>query len=281
MAPNTSNTSTSTTAVTLAGPSFSLGSWFGVPIQVHSSYFFLVILAVLTMMPHFIFAAYQLLLYGPILFLTIIVHEFGHLFAAKRLGGTPVCIIMWPLGGLALCGRLDPATPKSMALVAAAGPATHILQMPFWVICAFVISLAGTNDRFGFSSGIYGNENVADFFVALCMGAFFLNLSIMLFNLLLPAYPLDGGQIFASVLLMRGCTPEKSGRITSITAMTIATGLGIFALGSLFLDRNPFSTLNLLVALWVGWSSFSLYQLVQAGRVREHPLFNTVAPDNT
>ena len=41
------------------------------------------------------------LLYGPILLLTVLVHELGHSLAARRLGGEVDSILLWPLGGLA------------------------------------------------------------------------------------------------------------------------------------------------------------------------------------
>lgn len=41
------------------------------------------------------------ILYGPLLLVTVLIHELGHSLAARRLGGHAEGILLWPLGGLA------------------------------------------------------------------------------------------------------------------------------------------------------------------------------------
>src|SRR5262245_25708971 len=38
-----------------------------------------------------------------LLFLTVLLHEFGHCFAARHVGGDASEVLLWPLGGLAYC----------------------------------------------------------------------------------------------------------------------------------------------------------------------------------
>ncbi len=52
-----------------------------------------------------------------------------------------------------------------------------------------------------------------------------LNLYIMAFNLLLPAYPLDGGRIFADLLLLCGVNARTTAIITVVLAVAIAGAL--------------------------------------------------------
>lgn len=47
----------------------------------------------------------------------------------------------------------------------------------------------------------------------------------MAFNLLLPAYPLDGGRIFADVLLMCGVNVRVAAIVTVVLAVAIAGAL--------------------------------------------------------
>ncbi len=47
----------------------------------------------------------------------------------------------------------------------------------------------------------------------------------MAFNLLLPAYPLDGGRIFADLLLMCGVNVRTAAIVTEVLAIAIAGGL--------------------------------------------------------
>lgn len=45
------------------------------------------------------------LLYGPILLVTVLVHELGHSLAARSVGSEAHGILLWPLGGLAFVGH--------------------------------------------------------------------------------------------------------------------------------------------------------------------------------
>jgi len=57
---------------------------------------------------------------GPLLYVTVLVHEIGHIAEAARHGGTPSHILLWPLGGLAIT-RYHPTSHRENALIAAAG----------------------------------------------------------------------------------------------------------------------------------------------------------------
>src|SRR5271166_3278875 len=60
-----------------------------------------------------------------LLFFSILVHEFGHCFAARRVGGDASEVLLWPLGGLA---NVDvPHQPRAHFLTAAAGPAANVV----------------------------------------------------------------------------------------------------------------------------------------------------------
>src|SRR5687768_14584198 len=56
-----------------------------------------------------------------LLFLSVLLHEFGHCFAARYMDGEADEILLWPLGGLAMCRSL-PHTPLAHFVVAAGGP---------------------------------------------------------------------------------------------------------------------------------------------------------------
>ncbi len=59
------------------------------------------------------------------LFGIILLHEFGHCFAARSVGGEASEILIWPLGGLAFVEV--PHYPKPNFIVAAGGPAVNVL----------------------------------------------------------------------------------------------------------------------------------------------------------
>ena len=54
----------------------------------------------------------------------VLVHELGHVIAAKRCGCTADHILLWPLGGLAFIGGA--VKPKEQILISGSGPATHL-----------------------------------------------------------------------------------------------------------------------------------------------------------
>ena len=78
--------------------------------------------------------AFHLLIYGPVLLGTVLVHELGHCFAARRVGGEAVAcsILLWPLGGLAFIG--DSFSPLEDLQVALAGPLTHVPMFLGWLL---------------------------------------------------------------------------------------------------------------------------------------------------
>ena len=60
-----------------------------------------------------------------ILFVSVLLHEFGHCFAARATGGDAHEVLLWPLGGLASVELPD--RPRSHLLTAAAGPAVNVV----------------------------------------------------------------------------------------------------------------------------------------------------------
>jgi Zn-dependent protease len=69
-----------------------------------------------------------------VLFFIILLHEFGHCFAARREGGDAEEILMWPLGGLAYCDI--PHTARANFVTAAGGPLVNVL---ICVACTIVL----------------------------------------------------------------------------------------------------------------------------------------------
>ena len=72
-----------------------------------------------------------------LLFLSVLAHEFGHVFGARFVGGDCQEILMWPLGGLAYVEV--PHTPRANFISTAAGPAVNVLLC---VVCAALLQVA-------------------------------------------------------------------------------------------------------------------------------------------
>lgn len=177
----------------LAG-SVPLGRWFGIRVRVHASMLWVVGLTILLSAGEN-YALADRAISMALLFGIVLLHEFGHCFAARAVGGTADDILMWPLGGLATTN--PPNRPLPSFLTVAGGPAVNVL------ICAL------TGAALWYLTGQLVSFNPfqpmppAEFY--LTSAAFYLwwifsiSYILLLFNLL-PIFPLDGGQILQTAL---------------------------------------------------------------------------------
>jgi Zn-dependent protease len=139
------------------------------------------------------------------LFLIVMFHEFGHSLACRQVGGTANQIVLWPLGGVAYVD--PPPRPGATLWSIAAGPLVNVVVL---------LSLSGIG-ILGRSLGWF--QPVPNFHTLL-RSVWFINLALLIFNML-PIYPLDGGQIFRSLLWF------VLGRARSLMVATIVGFLGI------------------------------------------------------
>jgi Zn-dependent protease len=118
--------------------SFPLGRMFGIDIRVHVM-LPLVMLALLlravTKDSVPLLEAAVVLLF---LFVSILLHEFGHCFAARSVDGDASEVLLWPLGGLAYCDL--PHTPRAHLITAIGGPAVNVLLC---VVAGGALAFAG------------------------------------------------------------------------------------------------------------------------------------------
>src|SRR5690242_6586215 len=86
--------------------SFPIGRLFGITVRIHFLFPLVAIGLILRV------AAQKDVIPGTwidaamvmgLLFFTVLLHEFGHCFAACRVGGDANEVLLWPLGGLAAC----------------------------------------------------------------------------------------------------------------------------------------------------------------------------------
>jgi Zn-dependent protease len=158
------------------------------------------------------------------LFAIVMLHEFGHALACRRVGGAADQIVLWPLGGLAYVS--PPQRPAATLWSTAAGPLVNVALLP--VLAGFLLLGRSLGWAAAFPDG-----------VALLRAVSFMNVALLVFNLL-PVYPLDGGQILRSLLWF------VLGRARSLTVTTVFGLLGVLGLAALaFMARS--SWLGILV----------------------------------
>ncbi|MGK0189650.1 MAG: stage IV sporulation protein FB [Verrucomicrobiales bacterium] len=151
-------------------------------------------------------------------FVIILLHEFGHCFAARKVGGSATEVLLWPLGGLAFTQY--PQTWRKTLIVIGGGPMVNV------AIAILAIPIFYLAER--------SNPALADNLVysAFYDVLFKWNLVMLVFNLI-PLFPLDGGQLFRAG--MWGWFEKKGGMgdgpFYHASKITVPVSLTIGAIG--------------------------------------------------
>jgi Zn-dependent protease/CBS domain-containing protein len=185
-------------------------------------------------------AAWNGVLFIVLIFLCVLLHEFGHIFTARGFGVRTPDVILLPIGGVARLERI-PEKPSEEFLIAIAGPAVNV------VIALLLIVVGGANLSASHLSSTLEAANVSmvDRLAAV-------NLFLALFNLI-PAFPMDGGRVLRALL---------AARFGYVRATEIAAMIGqwvAFVLGFLGLFGNP---LLIFIAIFVYLAASSEAHLV-------------------
>lgn len=179
-----------------------------------------------------IFGGFSGALFGVVaislLFFIVTLHELGHSFAARRYGIPVRQIVLSPIGGVAQLQRM-PDKPIQELVISAAGPAVNVFIA---IVIAVLAITAGTGitslaTSFSFADGAT--------LAALLSYVFISNLFLAAFNLI-PAFPMDGGRIFRSLLAMR-LDYARATDVAAAVGRIIAVLLGIYGLfnGGIFM----------------------------------------------
>lgn len=252
----------------------------GTPIKLHYTYFIFLALITSASIKHFdaLYTLSIFITYGPILIITLIIGGYGRLTTAKLLGGdSNEEMLLWPFGSLTWCGPTGKG-PCGELTVSVAAPVTHILQGLLWYgLSEFVFIPIIANEDFYYNKyddTIEGVEN--DFFIVIAAEAILLNIVLVVVNLL-PMYPLDGGRVLVSMLLLCGFDQDRTGLIISKIGM-VTSLIGAVLFGLLF-TRSIFNALPFAYCFFV---NFKLNSLAKDGRAGHHPLFSeqNVVDDN-
>lgn len=164
------------------------------------------------------------------LFTVILLHEFGHCFAARSVGGHAEDVLMTPLGGLAMA--MAPRRPWAQFVTVAGGPAVNVVicllcGLGMYLIAGvFPITPSGFRRAFSYVS-TQGWFDVAGYLFWMYGVSYWL----LLFNLL-PIFPLDGGQLLQSIL-WKPMGYYKSMLLTVTLGMGGAVIMGMIGLATL------------------------------------------------
>jgi Zn-dependent protease len=235
----------------------------GVPVRIHP--LFWVVAAVMGWQDNDLPAV---LLWVGCVFLSILVHEFGHALMSKAFYCTP-SVVLWGMGGLCY-SQGERQTPRQRLAVLFAGPGAGFLLCGLTAILFWIFlgpSLLDQAQWIAYNLGI--SESRGDFAEKFVMvfdprserGKFAyetysyliqINLFWGLVNLL-PVWPLDGGQIAQILLTMYD--RSRGQRWAHVVSLLVGGALGVIAY---------MLTKRLFLTLFFGYFALINYQVLQS-----------------
>ncbi len=213
--------------------SWKIGEFGGIGLYIHATF---PLLLAFVALPALIYggdlvAALESVAFVLVLFVCVVLHEYGHALAARRYGIKTQDITLLPIGGVARLQRM-PDKPTQELVVAAAGP---LVNVAIAAGLAAVMLFAGASVPFlglGWGEGSFLERLLT------------INVVLVLFNLI-PAFPMDGGRILRALLALR---------MNYANATQVAAWLGqgiavLFAIAGFFV--NPLLVLT-AIFIFVG-----------------------------
>lgn len=187
---------------------------FGVPVRFHFT-FILLLIFLLVIGVGERQSGVMTALYVLALFASVLLHELGHALVAGLYGIRTTEIVMYPIGGVSVLN----ASPKAAEefWIAISGPLVNGL------IAAGLFAWLATRHQF-LPFELLKDPTDANLAQRIATGNFLL----FLFNLL-PAYPMDGGRILRSALMLFK-PEEESTRIAASAGQALAAMLGLYGL---------------------------------------------------
>lgn len=216
--------------------SFRVATFWSIPVRLHWSFSLLIFFVIYMGKQqnqswlHIGISALFVLL----LFLCVLLHEFGHALSAKYFNVPTRDITLLPIGGMARLDKL-PEKPLQEFVVAIAGPAVNlVIYVLLSTFLYFEYHLTfDINDLLHFRSNRIIIDPTAGFLASLMQA----NLILAVFNMV-PAFPLDGGRVLRALLSVPlGRTKATAWAV--FLGQTLAIGFFIYAFLPLGLNLLP------------------------------------------
>lgn len=210
-----------------------LGRVFGIPVGLHWSWFLVFVLISTSLSVGYftlVISAQPLGVYwalgtttSVLLFVSVLIHEFGHALLSLRNGIPVDHITLFWVGGVAQL-RQEPRTPTEEFQIAIAGPAASLGTAAFFAALWQIFR---------------SNSVLSEPFEWLAR----VNLALVVFNLI-PGFPLDGGRVLRAVLWKFIGNYHRASRFTGYCSQAVAFGFIGYGVFSAFVG-------NVLNGIWL------------------------------
>ena len=170
--------------------SLKVASIFGIEVRIHVTFLlFLVWIWFSYYQVGGVTGAVQGVLFILALFFCVLLHEFGHAFAARAFGIRTPDITLLPIGGVARLNRI-PEKPWQELIVAIAGPLVNVVIAAVLIL---VVANSAALDQLEYLESPKNRDCWPNWLT--------INMMLVLFNLI-PAFPMDGGRVLRALLAM-------------------------------------------------------------------------------
>ncbi len=225
-----------------------LGKLFKVTIEIHWTFIFILAWIVFLELKSggTLYNAVMSIVFILLLFVCVVMHEFGHILTARKFGVHTKKITLLPIGGVASMDTI-PENPRQELLIALAGPVVNI--------GIAMILLLFVPVSFFFDQDPNQLENTLSHVTTqnLLIYLFSANIALAVFNFI-PAFPMDGGRVLRAILAMK---------MDRVSATNIASGIGQFLalvfviVGILY---NPFL---IIIGLFIYFGAYGENKMVR------------------
>jgi len=167
-----------------------IGRIFGIDFRIHATFFLLLLFVFVSVLnEHGPARALSATLFICAVFVCVLIHEIGHSLIARRFGKGAKSITLLPIGGVAAMEEI-PQRPGQEIAMSIIGPLINL------AIAGVLYVLVGK------WSGVGVPDLYPDSGRSFLAGLIGVNITLAIFNLI-PAFPMDGGRVFRSILALK------------------------------------------------------------------------------
>jgi stage IV sporulation protein FB len=252
----------------------------GIQVRVHVLYVLCVIGYLLSTLDHDAIGFWLMALAMAGLFVLVLLHEYGHCLACRRVGGEADEIIMWPLGGLASCR--PPHEWRANLVTTLGGPLVNVLLWPIlgvtlWQLAGWSSIVFNPFDPKTALGGLHlQSGGRTPYWLIGLWWLYYLNAVLLFFNVV-PMFPMDGGRALQALLWRRH---GEQAAARTVTTVGFGAAAVLFVFGAVFRDGQVMMAIAAFgaVACWFERRRLELLSTPDGGMVGLD-LTGSLAPD--